>query len=139
MLKHRFTLTLEGADFEDGEVLDKLYEAGCDDGLPLIDPNGQHQIAFTRKSRCLQAAIDSAVNDVESVNGVGVTDCSYPYRQGGGTKAKWALRLIALRASYRHMRRSALSKRVSPRIHTFDGTMGQIGESEGTRRSMSEG
>ena len=77
-----FTLTVEGTDFVDGEVVDALYEAGCDDAM-LGVTNGVPQAMFAREAPSMEEAVRSAIADVESVGGikvVGFSDDSDEFR-----------------------------------------------------------
>ena len=46
------------------ELADRLYEAGCDDGLPGMSC-GIACVGFSREADCLESAIRSAVADVQ--------------------------------------------------------------------------
>jgi hypothetical protein len=66
----RFTLYLSGVDAElPDEVLDALYEAGCDDGL-VGSCEGVVTIDFARDGESFDEAVRSATADVERA-GVG--------------------------------------------------------------------
>jgi hypothetical protein len=61
---YEFTLILaKGTEFS-GELADRLFEAGCDDGSPG-SCNGVVSIDFHREADCLESAIRSAVADVQ--------------------------------------------------------------------------
>ena len=71
MPTHHFTLIVEGADLQDESVIDRLFEAGCDDAL-VGSTDGVQFIDFDRDAASLDAAVLSAVADVEQVSGVQV-------------------------------------------------------------------
>jgi hypothetical protein len=59
-----FTLVLaKGTEFS-GELADRLFESGCDDGSPGSSC-GVVSINFHREAECLESAIRSAVADVQ--------------------------------------------------------------------------
>jgi hypothetical protein len=59
-----FTLVLSGFSELTDEVLNTLYEAGCDDGLVCLAKDGTPFIEFDREAQDLQSAIRSAIADV---------------------------------------------------------------------------
>jgi len=61
---HEFTLILSGFSELTEEVMDAIYEAGCDDGL-LCLRSGVPFIEFDRESPSLKEAVLSAIADVE--------------------------------------------------------------------------
>ncbi len=61
---HNFVLVLSGVSEPDGHLEDALFEAGCDDAT-LAFRNGVGYLEFDRRARILDAAILSAVRDVE--------------------------------------------------------------------------
>jgi hypothetical protein len=65
MIKYEFTLTLKGTQELTEEMVDKLYEAGCDDGTPGTC-NGVGSIDFHREADSLEAAIRSAMAQVKT-------------------------------------------------------------------------
>lgn len=69
MKSHHFTLIVDGPDLE--EVLDALFEAGCDDAL-VGSTDGILYLDFDREAESTESAILSAIADVESVPGVKV-------------------------------------------------------------------
>ena len=71
MPTHHFTLIVDGADLQDESVIDRLFEAGCDDAL-VGSADGVQFIDFDRDAASLDVAVLSAVADVEQVNGVQV-------------------------------------------------------------------
>jgi hypothetical protein len=61
---YEFTLVLaKGTEFS-GELADRLFEAGCDDGSPG-SCGGVVSIDFHREADCLESAIRSAAADVQ--------------------------------------------------------------------------
>jgi len=65
MKKYEFSLILKGSPELTEEIADKLFEAGCDDGTPGTC-NGVFSIDFHREGDSLEAAINSAIKNVES-------------------------------------------------------------------------
>jgi hypothetical protein len=70
MNKYEFSLILKGPLELTEEIADELFEAGCDDGTPGTC-NGVFSIDFCRESDSLEAAINSAMQNVKSA-GYGV-------------------------------------------------------------------
>ena len=68
---HHFTLIVDGADLQDQSVIDRLFEAGCDDAL-VGSTDGVQFIDFDRDAASLDVAVLSAVADVEQVGDVQV-------------------------------------------------------------------
>lgn len=64
MAKYEFTLVLNGSLELTDEIADELFAAGCDDGTPGTC-DGEFLIDFHRSAQSLEAAIQSAVADVE--------------------------------------------------------------------------
>src|ERR1700722_1417049 len=65
--EHEFTLILDGIPSFTPEILDALYEAGCDDGL-LSRCDGVVSIDFGRVAPSREDAIISAIRDIEKAN-----------------------------------------------------------------------
>jgi len=65
MTKYDFTLILKGSPELTEELADRLFSAGCDDGTPGTCC-GLTVIDFHRESDSLEAALRSAVADVNS-------------------------------------------------------------------------
>ncbi len=65
MKNYEFTLVLADDPELTEEMVDRLFEAGCDDSTPSIC-NGIQEVAFSRESDSLESAIQSAINDVQS-------------------------------------------------------------------------
>ena len=61
-----FTLYLSGFSDLTDEILDKLYEAGCDDGMVCLTKDGVPFIEFEREGVDLQSAIRSAIANVRA-------------------------------------------------------------------------
>lgn len=59
-----FIVILRELDVIDDDLADKLFEAGCDDGSPFSSC-GIAGIGFSREAESLEAAIRSAVADVQ--------------------------------------------------------------------------
>ncbi len=71
MPTHHFRLVVEGADLQDEAVVDRLFEAGCNDAL-VGSTGGVQFIDFDRDAASFDAAVSSAVENVERVRGVRV-------------------------------------------------------------------
>ena len=71
MASYQFTLIVEGADLQDDERIDALYEHGCDDALAGRS-HGVQYLDFDREAASVEGAVLSAVADVEGVEGVEV-------------------------------------------------------------------
>jgi hypothetical protein len=59
-----FIVILRGLDVIDDDLVDKLFDAGCDDGSPFSSC-GIAGIGFSREAESLESAIRSAVADVQ--------------------------------------------------------------------------
>ena len=66
MALYEFTMIVEGPDLQDGEVVDALFEAGCDDSL-IGRTDGTQYLDFGREADTFEEAVFSAIADVESV------------------------------------------------------------------------
>ena len=71
MSNHHFTLIVEGRDMQDAQVIDALFESGCDDGTAGCSDAVQY-VVFDREAESLVQAVLSAVEDVERVGGLKV-------------------------------------------------------------------
>lgn len=71
MDNHHFTLIVEGPDMQSEEVIDSLFESGCDDGT-VGRSGGIQFVAFDRRADNLAEAVCSAVEDIEGVPGLRV-------------------------------------------------------------------
>ena len=67
----RFSLIIDGPDLDDDDLLDALFEAGCDDAL-IGGSNGVQCADFHREAERIEDAVLSAIGDVEHVDGVRV-------------------------------------------------------------------
>ena len=68
---HQFTLIVEGPDLQDDALIDRLFEAGCDDAAAgRID--GVQYVDFDREAASYDEAVLSAVADIERIGGVQV-------------------------------------------------------------------
>lgn len=65
MSKYEFSLILAGSLELTEEIADKLFAAGCDDGTPGTC-NGVFSIDFHREADSLEAAINSAIKNVQA-------------------------------------------------------------------------
>lgn len=83
MQRFTFTLTVEGRDLQAGEVVDALFDAGCDDAL-VGSSEGVQFLDFDRKAGSIEEAVRSAVAEVESVEVLAVTGLSGVDRRRGG-------------------------------------------------------
>ena len=68
---HHFTLIVDGPDLQDDALIDRLFEAGCDDAA-IGRSDGIQYADFDREAASLDEAVLSAVTDVEHVGGVNV-------------------------------------------------------------------
>lgn len=66
-----FALVVEGPDLQTDELVKALYEAGCDDAL-IGRSDGIQYLDFDREADSADAAVLSAVSDIESVHGLEV-------------------------------------------------------------------
>jgi len=71
MMTHTFTLIADGPDLQADEIIDALFEAGCDDAL-VGQVDGIQYVDFDRDADTLEEAVLSAVADLESIDGVSV-------------------------------------------------------------------
>lgn len=69
MALYNFTLTLSGVSYETEGLEDALYQNGCDDALICAYGNSVY-VEFDREAQSLDAAIASAVDNIESA-GIG--------------------------------------------------------------------
>jgi hypothetical protein len=60
-----FSIIASGLDPEEDEVLDRFYEAGCDDATIGVQ-NGRLVLAFVRGAACLDDAVASATANVRA-------------------------------------------------------------------------
>ena len=71
MPAHHFRLIVDGPDLQDGALIDRLFEAGCDDAA-IGRSDGIQYVDFDRDAASLGEAVLSAVMDIGHVNGVSV-------------------------------------------------------------------
>ena len=64
MKTYRFIVTLTAGTEHTDDLADALFEAGCDDGT-LWSAGDVVQIGFSREAESLEAAIRSAIADVQ--------------------------------------------------------------------------
>lgn len=65
MNKYEFSLVLKGAPELTEDIINELFRAGCDDGTPGVC-NGVFSIDFHREADSLEAAISSAIKNVNA-------------------------------------------------------------------------
>ena len=82
MQRFTFTLSVEGRDLQAGEVVDALFDAGCEDAL-VGSSEGVQFLDFDREAGSLGEAVLSAVADVESVEDLAVKRLSGVDRRRG--------------------------------------------------------
>ncbi len=71
MSTYHFTLIVDGPDLQDQPMIDRLFEAGCDDAT-VGSSDGVQYVDFDREAGALDDAILSAVDDLEKLEGVEV-------------------------------------------------------------------
>ena len=71
MSTYQFTLIVDGPDLQDQPFMDLLFEAGCDDATVGVS-DGVQYVDFDREAGALDDAILSAVDDLETLEGVEV-------------------------------------------------------------------
>ena len=71
MTTHTFTLIIDGPDLQADELVDEVFEAGCDDAL-VGRADGIQIADFDREADTLQDAALSAVAELESIGGITV-------------------------------------------------------------------
>lgn len=69
MTTHTFTLIVDGPDLQADELIDDVFEAGCDDAM-LGRADGFQFADFDREADSLEDAVQSAVVELESIAGV---------------------------------------------------------------------
>ena len=60
-----FTLVLDGVSELTDEITDAVYDAGCDDSLP-VSTNGKVFLDFIREAPTYDEAINSAISSLRS-------------------------------------------------------------------------
>lgn len=68
---YSFTLIVEGPDLQDDDLIDRVYEAGCDDAV-VGSSQGVQFLDFDREAQSLDVAILSGIRDIENLEGVTV-------------------------------------------------------------------
>jgi hypothetical protein len=63
-----FEIIFEVEEFTD-EIYDAFKEAGCADAV-FVTRSGEHSAQFDRVAECLPEAVESAITDLQSVDGV---------------------------------------------------------------------
>ena len=71
MPTYKFSLLLSGIKSFDDRLVDKLFEAGCEDAL-LSSCDEAIYLDFTRESLSISTALTSAIRQAESVSGIKV-------------------------------------------------------------------
>ena len=66
MKQYKFTIKLGGVSYITSELIDKLYEAGCNDGL-INQKNGGVYLDFDRRATSYGAAIQEAIYQIEYI------------------------------------------------------------------------
>ncbi|WP_420623532.1 helix-turn-helix transcriptional regulator [Candidatus Poriferisodalis sp.] len=72
MTTHTFTLIVDGPDLQSDELIDDVYEAGCDDAL-IGRADGIQFADFDREADTFQYAVLTAVAELECIAGITVT------------------------------------------------------------------
>ncbi|WP_180063155.1 hypothetical protein [Acinetobacter sp. YH16042] len=67
MKKFSFTIHIVDLNASHNGFEDRLYEAGCDDAL-VCSINKNLYLEFSRESKTLDLAIESAVNNIKKAN-----------------------------------------------------------------------
>jgi hypothetical protein len=65
--EHGFTLVIDGVPDLTSEVVNALFEAGCDDATPVMT-GGRLYMGFDRSATTLGEAISSAIEDVRKAD-----------------------------------------------------------------------
>ena len=69
MTTHTFTLIIDGPDLQIDELVDEVFEAGCDDAV--VCRADETQFAdFDREADTLQDALESAVSELECIGDI---------------------------------------------------------------------
>ncbi len=71
MKTYTFTLIARGVDLQADDNANALFEAGCDDAL-VGRTDGTQYLDFERTANSIEAAVLSAVSDVEQLEGIEV-------------------------------------------------------------------
>ena len=68
MERFYFVMVVDGAEFDESNYEDKLYEAGCDDALVTVI-DSIIKVEFEREGETFHDAVYSAVKDVTKAGG----------------------------------------------------------------------
>ena len=71
MHTHHFTLIIEGPDMQEEAIIDALFKNGCDDGT-IGRSGGVQFIVFAREAASFVEAVQSAIDDIERIQGLKV-------------------------------------------------------------------
>lgn len=84
MATHQFTVVVDGLDLQSDPCANALFEAGCDDAT-AGRINGVQYVEFDREAVSLEAAIRSAVSDLQRLDGLETLRISiqFPPRASG--------------------------------------------------------
>lgn len=66
MKTHKFTITLGGVTYITSELVDKLYEAGCNDGL-ISQTKEVVTVMFDREAISFEQALQDVINQIEYI------------------------------------------------------------------------
>lgn len=72
---HQFTVVVDGVDLQSDPGANALFAAGCDDAT-AGRINGVQSVEFDREAVSLEAAIHSAVSDLQRLDGLEVVRIS---------------------------------------------------------------
>ena len=72
MTTHTFTLIVEGPDLQSDVLIDRVFEAGCDDAL-IGRSDGIQYADFDRDADTFEEAILRAIAELESIEGIRVS------------------------------------------------------------------
>ena len=75
MPTHQFTVVVDGVDLQSEPAANALFAAGCDDAT-AGRVNGVQYVEFDREAVSLDAAIQSAVSDLQRLDGLEVVRIS---------------------------------------------------------------
>lgn len=75
MAIHQFTIVVNGVDLQSDPGANALFAAGCDDAT-ATRISGVQYVEFDREAVSLEAAIQSAVSDLQRLNGLEVVRIS---------------------------------------------------------------
>lgn len=75
MPTHQFTVVVDGVDLQSEPAANALFAAGCDDAT-AGRVNGVQYVEFDREAVSFDAAIQSAVSDLQRLDGLEVVRIS---------------------------------------------------------------